>query len=87
MSSKKTETWPVSILPNTPGGESKNATFVFFFLRLTNSISVPLVFFVSHLMRITLQYSGSKVEMSPNYHLDLSLFLASLSWENIGGHA
>lgn len=45
------------------------------------------VYFVSDVMRIISQNSGSKAEMSPNYHLDLSLFLASLSWENIGGHA
>lgn len=61
--------------------------FCFSFFRLTNSISVSSVYFVSDVMRIISQNSGSKVEMSPNYHLDLSLFLASLSWENIGGHA
>lgn len=61
--------------------------FSFSFFRLTNSISVSSVYFVSDVIRIISQNSGSKAEMSPNYHLDLSLFLASLSWENIGGHA
>lgn len=61
--------------------------FCFSFFRLTNSISVSSVYFVSDVMRIISQNSGSKAEMSPNYHLDLSLFLASLSWGNIGGHA